>query len=236
MLSLIVIITNNNSSALTVSDEEYLLSQMPETRYFDKYEEFSTPGNVVVIYPILTQNAYSWGGIHDFYSGYCETCTEIELHNNYEPIFSTGAKSFRILEFLGYSVINDIDVDKNPQILQDFDSVILLHNEYVTENEFNAISSHPNVVYLYPGSFNSKVKVDYEENKMILLKGPSYPTSDSTSGFNWKFDNSQFVENTLCDNWEFYSIDNGFMLNCTPEYLIQDSDELLREIKKLASL
>ena len=236
MLSLIVLITNNNSSAVTVSEDSYRLSQMPETRYFSQYEEFASPGNTVVIYPILTQNAYSWGGIHDFYSGYCETCTEVEINNNYEPIFSTGAKSFRILEFLGYYVINDLDVDSNPEILKEFDTVIFLHNEYVTENEFNAISNHPNVIYLYPGSFESKVEINYDKNLMTLLKGPSFPTLDSISGFNWEFDNSKLEENTLCDDWEFYSIDNGFMLNCTPEYLIQDSEELLIEIKKLASL
>ena len=148
MLSLIVLITNNNSSAVTVSEDSYRLSQMPETRYFSQYEEFASPGNTVVIYPILTQNAYSWGGIHDFYSGYCETCIEVEINNNYEPIFSTGAKSFRILEFLGYYVINDLDVDSNPEILKEFDTVILLHNEYVTEKEFLAVTSHPNVIYL----------------------------------------------------------------------------------------
>jgi len=237
MLSIIVIFKTGSSDAANLSEDysTYRISQMPETRYFEQYAELSTPGNTVVVYPILTQTAYSWGGMHDFYSGYCETCTIVEIDKFYDPIFSIGAKSFRILEFLGYDVIDDIDIDKNPQILNRYDSVILLHNEFVTENEFLAITSHPNVIYLYPGSFNSKVKINYNDQLMILEKGPSFPQSNVKNGFDWKHDNYNMIENTSCADWKFYKIDNGYMLNCTPEYLVQYSDDLLRELKQLAN-
>lgn len=238
MLSIIVILKTGSSDAIHMSEdyEYYRISQMPETRYFEKYEELSAPVKTVVVYPILTQTAYSWGGIHDFYSGYCETCTTVKIDEFYDPIFSVGSKSFRILEFLGYDVIDDIDIDKDPKILNKYNLVVLLHNEFVTQNEFLAITSHPNVVYLYPGSFNSKVKINYEDKSMVLEQGPSFPQSDIKSGFDWKHDNSDISDNISCDGWEFYKIDNGYMLNCTPEYLIQNSDELLRELKQLGEL
>ncbi len=238
MLSIIVILKTGSSDAIHVSEDYdyYRISQMPETRYFEQYEELSAPVKTVVVYPILTQTAYSWGGIHDFYSGYCKTCTAVKIEEFYDPIFSVGSKSFRILEFLGYDVIDDIDIDKDPKILNKYNSVVLLHNEFVTQNEFLAITSHPNVVYLYPGSFNSKVKINYESKSMVLERGPSFPQSDIKSGFDWKHDNSDISDNISCDSWEFYKIDNGYMLNCTPEYLIQDSDELLRELKQLGEL
>ena len=39
----------------------------------------------------------------------------------------------KILKLLNYKFLSDIDIDKNPEILKNFDKVILLHNEYVTK-------------------------------------------------------------------------------------------------------
>lgn len=236
MLSVIIILKTDSSEALNTSNDfdEYRISQMPETRFFEQYDELSAPEKTAVIYPILTQTAYAWGGIHDFYLGRCDTCSEIKIEEYYDPIFSVGAKSFRILEFLGYSVIDDIDIDKNPEILDNFNSIVLLHNEFVTENEFLAITSHPNVIFMYPGALNSKVKISYEDETMILQRGPSFPDSDIVNGFDWKYDNSNISNNTICEEWEFYKIENGHMLNCTPEDIIQNNDEILKELKRLA--
>lgn len=236
MLSVLVILKTGSSDAINTTDdfEEYRISQMPETRFFDQYEELSAPEKTVIIYPILTQTAYSWEGIHDFYMGRCETCSEVKIEEYYDPIFSVGAKSFRILEFLGYNVINDIDIDKNPEILNNFNSVVLLHNQFATENEFLAITSHPNVIYLYPGALDSKVRINYEENTMILERGPAFPDLDIIDGFDWKHNNSHMSNNTICENWEFYEITNGYMLNCTPEDIIQNNDKILKKIKQLA--
>jgi hypothetical protein len=236
MLSVIIILKTDSSEALNTSNDfdEYRISQMPETRFFEQYDELSAPEKTAVIYPVLTQTAYAWGGIHDFYLGRCDTCSEIKIEEYYDPIFSVGAKSFRILEFLGYSVIDDIDIDKNPEILDNFNSIVLLHNEFVTENEFLAITSHPNVIFMYPGALNSKVKISYEDETMILQRGPSFPDSDIVNGFDWKYDNSNISNNTICEEWEFYKIENGHMLNCTPEDIIQNNDEILKELKRLA--
>jgi hypothetical protein len=236
MLSVIIILKTDSSEALNTSNDfdEYRISQMPETRFFEQYDELSAPEKTAVIYPILTQTAYAWGGIHDFYLDRCDTCSEIKIEEYYDPIFSVGAKSFRVLEFLGYSVIDDIDIDKNPEILDNFNSIVLLHNEFVTENEFLAITSHPNVIFMYPGALNSKVKISYEDETMILQRGPSFPDSDIVNGFDWKYDNSNISNNTICEEWKFYKIENGHMLNCTPEDIIQNNDEILKELKRLA--
>ena len=236
MLFIIILLKTDSSDALYLSDDDqyYRISQMPETRYFEQYEELSASEKTVVVYPILTQTAYSWDGIHDFYSGYCETCTTVSINEYYDPIFSVGAKSFRILEFLGYDVIDDIDIDKNPNILNQYDTIVLLHNEFVTQNEFSAIISHPNVIYLYPGSFSSKVSMNYDDYSMTLKRGPSFPHSEIKNGFDWQYDNSEFSNDTVCQEWNFYKIDNGHMLNCTPEFIIQDADRLLKELKLLS--
>ena len=237
MLSVITILKTGSSDAINTTNDfdEYRISQMPETRFFEQYEELSAPEKTAVVYPILTQTAYAWGGIHDFYLGRCDSCSEVKIDEFYDPIFSVGAKSFRILEFLGYNVIDDIDIDKNPEILSNFKSVVILHNEFVTEKEFLAITSHPNTVYMYPGALNSKVKVNYKNETMILERGPSFPKSDVINGFDWKYDNSNISNNTTCEKWKFYKINNGHMLNCTPEDIIQNNDKILKELKRLVS-
>lgn len=92
------------------------------------------------------------------------------------------------------------------------------------------------MIYLYPGALNSKVKINYEDQTMTLERGPSFPQSEIKNGFDWIYDNSDISENNTCDNWTFEMIYHGYMLNCTPEYLIQDSEELLKEIKRLSEL
>jgi len=237
MISLIWIIQSNDSNAIQTHNDQYFSSSIiPEARFFDQYAELSAPPNSVVVYPILTQSAYSWKGIHDFYVGYCDDCTSISIDKSYDPIYSVGGNAFRVLEFLGYDVIDDIDIDKNPKILQQYDSVILLHNEFATMNQYEAIMSHNNVIYLYPGSLRSVVSVDYDANMLTLTRGPGYPTNNVDNGFDWAFDNFEYFSDTTCNEWGFSEINNGFMLNCYPEYAILAESKILEKIKELSLL
>ena len=148
--------------------------------------------------------------------------------------FAASGNAFSVLEFLGYDIIDDIDLDKNPKILEDYDKVILLHNEFVTENEFNSIMEHKNVIYLYPNALTSKIDVDYSDNTISLLQGPGFPDSSITSGFDWAYDNSQYMKDWDCRDWEFEKIPNGYMLNCYPERIIvNDGLELLQKLKQI---
>ena len=115
------------------SFSKYHESKMPELDYYDDYETLRDSSNSVVIYPIFTQSAYEWDGIHDFYTGRCDSCLTTPIQNFYKKSFASSANAYRILEFLDYQVINDIDVDQNPSILEKYDKVILLHNEFVTK-------------------------------------------------------------------------------------------------------
>lgn len=144
--------------------------------------------------------------------------------------FSGGGAS--MLYFLNYTDLTDVDVDKDPSILKKYDKVILLHNEYVTQKEFNAITKHKNVVYLYPNALYALVKSDYKTNTITLQKGHGYPTKDITNGFKWRYDNSKYEYDLQCDNWKFTSIPNGKMLNCNPDYRVFFDKNLLLEIKK----
>lgn len=238
MLLMLAFVVTNNSQAYTITPEDsssaYMITKMPELEYYENYDHLRADGKSVVVYPILTQSAYDWGGFHDYYSGRCDTCTVISLHQTYQKTLSASGNGFRILEFLGYQVIDDLDIDKNPAILEQFDKVVLLHNEFVTKSEFDAITQHPNVAYLYPNALTSQVYVDYQSNSIELIRGPSYPTSDAVSGFDWEHVNSQYEKDWECHFWDFYKINNGYMLNCYPEtFLPSNGHEMLKKLKEL---
>jgi len=192
----------------------------------------NTDANTIVIFPIFTASAYNSPGFYDYYFDRCdESCLTVPI----KLILRTemGGNGAQILKLLNYKFLSDIDIDKNPQILKNFDKVILLHNEYVTKREFDAITSHPNVVYLYPNALYAEVEVNYEEKTISLIKGHNFPTPDISNGFDWKFDNTTYEHDTECNNWEFYKIDNGKMLNCYPEEQLYEDEHLLLALKEL---
>lgn len=212
----------------------YHSSKMPELDYYDDYESLRPTTKSVVIYPIFTQSAYEWGGIHDYYAGYCDSCLTTSIQEHYEKTFASSGNGYRILEFLGYEIIDDIDIDKNPNILEKYDKVILLHNEFVTRTEFDAITNHPNVIYLYPQALSSEVKSDYSNNTITLVRGPNFPEKNIINGFDWEHDNSQYFDDWSCQDWQFYRVTNGFMLNCYPETeLPQYGHEIIKAIGTL---
>jgi hypothetical protein len=216
------------------SFSQYAESKMPELDYYDNYLDLRPTTKDVVVYPIFTQSAYQWGAMHDFYAGYCDSCLNATIQDYYEKIPVSSGNGYRILEFLGYEIINDVDIDKNPSILDQYDKVILLHNEFVTKTEFEAIKQHPKVIYLYPHALSSEVQTDYSNNSITLIRGPGFPDKNIVNGFDWEFDNSEYFDDWSCLDWRFYEISNGYMLNCYPETeLPHYGYEILKKIKSL---
>ena len=99
---------------------------------------------------------------------------------------------------------------------------------------FDAITSHPNVIYLYPNALYAEVEYDEKNNSITLIRGHNYPTADIINGFDWEYDNTHPDEyDTDCIRWEFSEIpNNGHMLNCYPEFFILKSDSLLTMLKE----
>lgn len=197
------------------------------------YDELiNNDDKTIVIYPIFTASAYNEPGFYNYYKGQCDhNCLTVPI----KPILRAeiGGNGAQILKLLNYKFLSDVDIDKNPDVLKKFDKIILLHNEYVTQNEFDAITSHPNVIYLYPNTLHAKIKVNYDDNTISLIRGHGYPDQQITNGFDWKFDNTYPYEyDTECKNWEFYEIDNGKMLNCFPDTLIYRDAALLKTIRE----
>lgn len=209
------------------------LKLKPELGLLYKKIGFSKPSQkTVFVYPIFTQAAYSKGGFYDYYNKRCDsTCLTVTIPSTIEGRYSSSAKTTLVLTLLNYSYITDVDIDKNPNILKKYDKVIILHNEYVTQKEFNAITSHPNVVYLFANSLYAKVKTDYQKNTITLINGHGYPNNTITNGFGWKNDNSKYEYDFYCDSWKFQQVNNGKMLNCYPDYRVLYDSDLLQAIR-----
>lgn len=201
----------------------------------DLYEKikYETDENTIVIFPIFTAAAYNEPGFYTYYRGECnEECLTIEIQKEYPSSFPSSGNGYQVLKLLGYQIISDIEVDQNPEILKKYDKVILLHSEYVTQKEFDAITSHPNVLYLYPNALYAKIEYNESANTITLVRGHNFPESNITNGFDWKFDNSSLEYNTNCKEMGFDRIANGWMLNCYPERAIHQSKVLLEMIKE----
>lgn len=193
---------------------------------------FPSKSKIVYIYPVFTQAAYGVKGFYDYYNKKCDTsCLTVPIPNKIQGSYASSISTAFVLTLLNYSSINDIDIDKNPDILKKYDKVIVLHNEYVTQKEFDAITHHPNVVYLFPNALYAKVNTDYNKGTITLVRGHGYPSKNITNGFGWKNDNSKYEYDFKCDGWKFYPVNNGKMLNCYPAYRVMYDKTLLEAIK-----
>ena len=217
---------------------------------YDEIAIWHKPQKVVVIYPIFTASAYQGsnyiipaeerGFYPCFNQGRCDddwNTVKIISENNFEKLkYSASGMGIQVLSLLGYSTLTDIDIDQNPDILKEFDKIIMLHNEYVTRTMFDAITSHPKVLYLYPNALYAEIEVNYMDETITLIRGHGYPDPEIINGFDWKFDNTRPYEfDNVCADMEIYKIDNGWMTNCYPDLLMKRSQTLLGEIKNIGS-
>jgi len=209
----------------------------------DMYNEvavWNDPQKIVVVYPYFTFVAYNEPGFYTYFRGECDSCTTTKfapasLFNNE---YQSSGIGHQALTLLGYSTVSDMDIALDPGILQQFDKVIMLHNEYVTRAMFDAITSHPNVIYLYPNALYAEIEVDYVDETITLIRGHNYPEPEIINGFDWEFDNTHPYEyDSLCLDMHFYQIENGWMTNCYPEnFFLQNTESLFNLLKLIKNL
>jgi len=206
----------------------------------DTYNEvavWNDPQKTVVVYPYFTYAAYNEPGFYAYYRGECDDCTTTKFAPPI-PLYTSSGIGHQALTILGYPTITDADIDRDPSILQQFDKVIMLHNEYVTRTMFDAITNHPNVLYLYPNALYAEIEVNYIDETITLIRGHNYPEPEITNGFDWEFDNTHPYEfDSECQRMDIYKIKNGWMTTCYPENVFlkksQQLFDLLKTIKDL---
>lgn len=202
----------------------------------DEYDLLSAPDNAVVIYPTFTSAAYSEPGFYTFFRGECdESCITDLSFENPTLHFTSGSISTQLLYLLGYDFLTDETVDKNPEILKNYDKIILFHNEYVTKKMFDAISTHPNIIYLFPNALYAEIDVNHDDKTMTLIRGHNYPEFEIANGFDYEIEQRfhDYEYDTDCFDWEFIEFENGFALNCYPDLMIHADLNIALKIKEL---
>ena len=232
-------LTHSDTSSVqnnVISPSDGIRIVLNESNSEEFFNDLKPNDNSVVIFPVFTTAAYMTGGFYDYYGNYCdESCiTNLSFEN---LIFNHGGSgsSAQILYHAGYDFLTDVQVDRNPDILQNYDTVILLHNEYVTKKEFDAISIHPNLIFLFPNALYAEIDVNYDDNTMTLIRGHNYPEPEIANGFDYVIEEKfhKYEYDSECLNWEFIEIENGFHLNCYPDGLVIDDITILKKLKEL---
>ena len=191
----------------------------------------------VIVYPLFTAAAYSEPGFYTFFREECDKeCITVNFANAKMGYTSSGMAT-QILYQLGYDFITDADVDLHPEILEQYDKVILLHNEYVTKKAFDALSAHPKLIFLYPNALYAEVSANYLDNTITLISGHQYPNypNGPANGFGYKVEEDfhKYEYDAECIKWEFMPINNGYHLNCYPDSILLNNLEILAMLKDL---
>lgn len=182
--------------------------------------------SVVVLAPLLTQAAYSEGGFYDYFEGTCdESCLTVPVDINARFDFRSSSNALIILGNMGYHIEMDSALLFDPNYLDRFDHVILLHEEYVTQEMFDAITNHPSVFYFYPNALYALVEVSNDMN-MTLVSGHHYNGKDNA--FDWKWENTRPDEfDVYCLDYKWREVSNGWQLNCYPENTIMYDESII---------
>ena len=190
---------------------------------------------IVVISPVLTNNAYKAGGFYAYFKGECdESCLTLDIVTGAKFSYISSNNALFLFNRVGTPIITDYEVSLNPEIISKYDKVILLHNEYVTRGFYEAILAHPNVYYMYPNALYAEIEINeifvlFEEpiHTMTLVRGHGYPDKDIKNGFDWEFENTHPDEfDTECMDYEWKKVTNGYQLNCYPENIMLDNPEI----------
>ena len=194
------------------------------------YKFVEDKSSVVVIEPIFTASAYQ-SGIYEAWEGRCdESCLNVPICFDCllipDAAFGQSITAVNVFKQLEYPIISDYDFGMNPEIIFEYDTVIMLHNEYVTREMFDAITSHPHTLYLYPNALYQEIKFN---STNVWMASTSLDREDTF--FNWEYDNTSPYEfDRDCKDWIFRDIENGSQLLCYPEVRITYDLDLLKYI------
>ena len=188
-----------------------------------------TDKSVLVVAPLLTANAYRYQGFYDTFRGDCdESCLSLQLDTKIRFGYTSSNNALVYFNNLGIPIIEDYTASLNPEIFSQYKKIIMLHNEYVTIEFYEAIINHPNVYFMYPNALYAEIEL--VDGVMTLIRGHDFPPGAELcegNGFCWEFENTRPDEYDLeCIDFEWRQIDNGYQLNCYPEVVIFEKPEI----------
>lgn len=204
--------------------------------------------NKIVIEPDFTASAYHKDGFYNYYRNHTQCCTTVNINVDDSDLVVKMSDTYNaklLLMLLGFKHTTDSEVCSNPDILTN-KTIIVLHNEYVCQMEYDKLNNSTNVIYMYPNANYALVKYEpnycpvdcllYHYQAITLIRGHGYPDTNIRNGFNWTLDNSNYElkdgKRFYCTNQHFEKIRNGYQLNCWT----QDQLQILSYIKEINKL
>ena len=188
-----------------------------------------TDKSVLVVAPLLTANAYAEPGFYTYFRGECdESCISVQIDGKVPFRYTSSNNALVFFINLGIPLIDDYTASLNPEILDEYEKIIMLHNEYVTIEFYETIIKHQNVYFMYPNALYAEIEL--VDGVMTLIRGHDFPPGAELcegNGFCWEFENTRPDEYDLeCIDFEWRQIDNGYQLNCYPEVVIFEKPEI----------
>lgn len=190
--------------------------------------------DILVVIPNLTANAYSSGGFYDYFEGRCgEECLTVQLDPTINHNYSSSSNAIIMLLDRGYDYVLDLHLVSNEDYLNKYDSIVILHNEYMTQEMFNSITSHPKVFYMYPNALYGEVEIEIIDSipTMTLISGHGVNGKDNA--FDWEHENTrpdEFDNECLTAQWN--KVSNGWQLDCYPDNAIMTMDWIIDFIEE----
>lgn len=180
--------------------------------------------NRVVVAPVFTYSAYEPDGFYSYYKGKCSTdCLTVPEDYGFNPVqkYSGSFNAVIIAYAMGYKVDTDGQVADHPENYNN-SRLIVLHNEYVTQSEFNLLNSSKGTVFMYPNANYGLVYHDMNDSTITLLADKSH----KTNAFGWVYDNTK-VEKTFCSgDTPLVKKGDKYFFDCWTQDPIQIAKEL----------
>jgi len=117
------ILYNEKEFPPTIVKQQHFLLKPENTELYREIGVGFEQHNSVFIVPIFTMTAYGEHGFYNYFREECGTeCLEdVPIRYESRPTFESSANAIKVLRLLGYPYITDIEIDKNPSILELFD-------------------------------------------------------------------------------------------------------------------
>lgn len=178
----------------------------------------------VWIEPSFTASAYQPNGFYSYYSNHkcCLTVPVREDWSNTTIKYSGSFNAQIILSTFGIQSYTDQQVTDNPSLVAN-KTIILLHNEYVSQTEFNTFNNS-RLILLYPNAMYGLV--DYNGSHITLVGDKDH----KDSYWDWPIDNTPAEQHNYCNgNEQFEQIDyHYYRLNCWVQDPMQIAQFMMR--------
>jgi hypothetical protein len=249
----------NQSSFGITNDTSYVFSsnksQISTPSNNTHTGEFGAGINIALVLPSFTAAAYSDDNFYSFYRKYANVPYGANVTTDLDMLYArvcnnSGTSAFAMLDLLhnlkwltpqsNITVISDADVDSGGIFLKNgsnrYNVVILGHQEYVTQREYNNlkrfVSNGGTMIILDGNVFYAEVDYDNTTRTIRLVKGHGWAFNGKSAwksvGERWASETAKWVgSNYLCYSCEITFGNNPFRYRHHEENYVTNPNDII---------